>query len=207
MTPFWTNEPTILMRRDQLQIWPTNDMDANAKLNAITRLVVALTIAAFAVTFAFKFLAVGALTIVALAIYQSATKLPPHREAFTPQELKDHTAPTEKNPLMNVLLPEINGNPNRKPALKAYLPETNDLIKAKLKTSSKLDPRIFRGTNDELDLEHSMRNFYTMPSTTVPNKQDEFAEFCYSGMISAKEGTGQALHRNNPSTDSAPLLT
>ena len=70
MTPFWTSEPTILMRHDQLQIWPTSDMDANAKLNAITRLVVAMTIAAFAVTFAFKFLLVGALTIVALAIYQ-----------------------------------------------------------------------------------------------------------------------------------------
>ena len=109
---------------------------------------------------------------------------------------------------MNVLLPEINGNPNRKPALKAYLPETNDLIKAKLKTSSsKLDPRIFRGTNDELDLEHSMRNFYTMPSTTVPNKQDEFAEFCYGGMISAKDGDPQALFRNNPRADSVPLLT
>lgn len=174
-------------------------MDANAKLNAITRLVVVLTVAAFAMTFAIKFLAVGALTLAALAVYQAATKTLPHREAFTPQELKDHTAPTEKNPLMNVMLPEINSNPHRKPALKAYLPETDDLIKAKVKArvNKDVDPRVFRGTNDEMDLEHSMRNFYTMPSTTVPNKQEDFAQFCYGEMISAKDGNPQALERNN----------
>jgi hypothetical protein len=188
------------MRQDQLQIWPTNDMDSNAKLNAITRLVVLLSVAAFAMTMAIKFLAVGLLTVAALAVYQSMTKRPPNREAFTPQELKEHTTPTEKNPLMNVLLPELNGNPNRKPALKSYLPETNDLIKAKVKAaiSKDVDPRIFRGTNDELDLEYSMRNFYTMPNTTVPNNQAEFADFCYGDMISAKDGDPQALARNSP---------
>jgi len=198
MTPFWTQDPAILMRHDQLQVWPANDMNSNAKLNAITRLVVLLTIAAFAMTFKLKFLAVGALTIVGLVVYQSATKRPPLREAFTPQELKEHTVPTDKNPMMNVLLPEINADPHRKPALKAYLPETDDLIKAKVKAriSKEVDPRVFRGTNDELDLEYSMRNFYTMPNTTVPNKQEDFAEFCYGDMISAKEGNPQALERN-----------
>ena len=175
-------------------------MDSNAKLNAITRLVVLLSVAAFAMTMAIKFLAVGLLTVAALAVYQSMTKRPPNREAFTPQELKEHTTPTEKNPLMNVLLPELNGNPNRKPALKSYLPETNDLIKAKVKAaiSKDVDPRIFRGTTDELDLEYSMRNFYTMPNTTVPNNQAEFADFCYGDMISAKDGDPQALARNSP---------
>jgi len=200
MFPFWTKDPSILMRHDQLQIWPVQDMDSNAKLNAITRLVIVLTMVSFILTFAIKFLAVGGLTIAALAIYQSATKKPVHREAFTAQELKAHTTPTEKNPLMNVLLPEINGAPNRKPALKSYLPETSDLIKTKVKAviSKNVDPRLFRGTNDELDLEHSMRNFYTMPSSTVPNKQDEFADFCYGGMISAKEGNPVALAMNSP---------
>ena len=198
MIPFWTKDPAILMRHDQLQVWPTNDMDSSAKLNAITRLVVLLTVAAFSITFKIKFLVVGVLTLVGLVVYQSATQRPPLREAFTPQELKEHTAPTEKNPLMNVLLPEINANPNRKPALQSYLPETHDLINAKVKArvTKDVDPRIFRGTNDELDLEYSMRNFYTMPSTTVPNKQEDFAEFCYGDMISAKEGNAQALERN-----------
>ena len=56
------------MRHDQLQVWPTSDMDPNAKLNAITRLVVLLTVAAFSITFKIKFLAVGALTVLGLVV-------------------------------------------------------------------------------------------------------------------------------------------
>ena len=32
------------------------------------------------------------------------------------------------------------------------------------------------------------RNFHTMPSTTNPNDQRAFAEFCYGNMKSCKEG-------------------
>jgi len=200
MTQFWIQHPAVLMERDELSLWPNDQMDSNAKLNAITRFIVLLSVLAFSVTLKIKFLIVGALTVAALVVYQMTTKKPPNREAFTTEEIEHHTLPTEKNPLMNILLPEINANPNRKPALKAYLPETGDLIKAKVKAaiSKDVDPRIFRGTNDELDLEYSMRNFYTMPSTTVPNKQEEFADFCYGDMISAKEGNLQALERHNP---------
>ena len=43
-----------------------------------------------------------------------------------------------------------------------------------------------------------MRQFYTNPSTTVPNNQEEFATFCYGDMISAKEGNKMALARQSP---------
>jgi hypothetical protein len=115
-------------------------------------------------------------------------------EGFT-QKVTSCTVPTEKNPLMNVLLPEINGNSNRGKAL-AYTPKTEKKIMEKVKKG--LDPRIYRGTNNELDLEYSMRQFYTNPSTTVPNNQEEFATFCYGDMISSKEGNEIALGRQNP---------
>ena len=49
------------------------------------------------------------------------------KEAFTnPSTYKKHkkhfTNPTEENPVMNVLLPEIKYNPKRKPAAPAYNP-------------------------------------------------------------------------------------
>ena len=35
-TPFWSNEPTILFNKDDiLQLWPTENMSFEAKLNAI----------------------------------------------------------------------------------------------------------------------------------------------------------------------------
>jgi hypothetical protein len=46
--------------------------------------------------------------------------------------------------------------------------------------------------------DHSMRNFYTNPSTTIPNDQEGFANFCFGDMISAKEGNEFALGRNMP---------
>ena len=96
---------------------------------------------------------------------------------------------------MNILLPEINGNPNRGEAL-TYNESTERKIIHEVKKG--LDPRIYQGTNNEMDLEYSMRQFYTNPSTTVPNNQEEFSKFCYGDMISGKEGNEIALARRNP---------
>ena len=49
-----------------------------------------------------------------------------------------------------------------------------------------------------MDLEYSMRNFYTTASTTIPNDQEGFSKFLYGDMISAKEGNPSALARQNP---------
>ena len=50
-----------------------------------------------------------------------------------------------------------------------------------------LDERIFKDLGDNFVFNQSMRNFYTMPNTNVPNNQKEFAEFCYGNMPSCKE--------------------
>ena len=41
---------------------------------------------------------------------------------------------------------------------------------------------------DATNFENSMRNFYTMPSTTIPNNQKAFSEFCYGNMKSCRDG-------------------
>jgi hypothetical protein len=82
----------------------------------------------------------------------------------------------------------------------SYTRQTNDMITQKVKQqlSKDLDPRIFKGINNELELEYSMRNFYTTASTTIPNDQEGFGTFLYGGMRSAKEGDPIALLRDNP---------
>ena len=89
---------------------------------------------------------------------------------------------------MNVLLPEINGNPRRAPA-EPYNEETHEKIMDSVKEM--LDPRIYAGKNNEMELEYSMRNFYTTANTTVPNDQKGFSEFCYGNMTSKKDGTNK----------------
>jgi hypothetical protein len=166
----WIHDYTILFQKDKLQLWPTDDMTGDDKLNAISRFVILLSLLGFVLTQSVRFFWIGIVTLFIIVMYHNATFA--NTEAFT-QKVTSCTVPTEKNPLMNVLLPEINGNPNRGKAL-AYTPKTEKKIMEKVKKG--LDPRIYRGTNNELDLEYSMRQFYTNPSTTVPNNQEEFAK-------------------------------
>jgi len=184
---FWLNDYSILMKKE---IWPTNSMTYIEKLNAITRLVILLSLAGFALTQEMKYIWIGLFTIAIIIVYHKSIEEP---EAFTSKTYK--TVPTQQNPLMNVLLPEINENPTRGEAL-PYSDKTEKKITDQVKKG--LDPRIYQGTNNEMDLEYSMRQFYTNPSTTVPNNQEEFSKFCYGDMISAKEGNEIALIRQNP---------
>jgi hypothetical protein len=198
MTPFWINDITILMNKYQLIFWPTDEMTMNEKLNAITRLVILLCITGFIATQNMNFVWISGVTIVCIILYYKLNA--ETVESFEKQNFKQHTNPTDTNPLMNVLLPEINGNPKRKSALKSYTPETEKIINDKVKKqlSKHVDPRIFQGVNNELDLEYSMRNFYTTANTTIPNDQEGFSKFCYGDMISAKEGDLTALIKQNP---------
>lgn len=189
---FWIHDYTILFNKDQLYFWPKENMTPQDKLNAITRTICLLTILGVVVTHDLKFVWFGLITIGALILYERTVVIP---EPFVLKR-SNYTTPTKTNPLMNVLLPEINGNPNRKQALKSFTPSTEKEINDTVKQN--LDPRIYKGIRNEMDLEYSMRNFYTTASTTIPNDQEGFSKFLYGDMISAKEGNPSALARQNP---------
>ena len=61
---FWTNEPTILFNKEYMfELWPTSDMCYEQKLNAITRLVILITILGYVSTTSTRILVVGTLTL------------------------------------------------------------------------------------------------------------------------------------------------
>ena len=50
-TPFWFNDPTILFNKENiLQVWPTQQMTFEAKLNAISRIVIVMSLLGFIFT-------------------------------------------------------------------------------------------------------------------------------------------------------------
>ena len=57
--------------------------------------------------------------------------------------------------------------------------------------------RLFQDLGDNFVFNQSMRNFYSTPSTTIPNDQKGFAEFCYGNMSSCKEGDTIQCSKNN----------
>ena len=71
MSLFWINDPTILLNKYNLVFWPEDSMSMNDKLNAITRLVIALTVAGFLFTQNINFVWIGILTLGCIIVYHN----------------------------------------------------------------------------------------------------------------------------------------
>lgn len=113
-------------------------------------------------------------------------------------------APSSGNPFSNVLMTDYDYNPNKKPAAPSYNNKVNNDILGQAKQlvqnanpdQPDIADKLFNSLGDQLFFEQSLRQFNSNPSTTIPNDQGAFADFCYSGMVSAKEGNMFALARN-----------
>ena len=197
---FWLNNPEILFNRKHItEVWPTEHLDYASKLNAVSRLVVILTVLGYLFTRAVNILISSAITLVIIVIIYKTQR---HnvakkklnnkiaREGFANPVLyemtkKSFTNPTKKNPLMNVLLPEIKYNPTRKPAAAAFNPAVEEMVNESAGNVGP-DPRLFLDLGDNISFEQSMRNFYATANTRIPNDQTAFAKYCYGNMPSCK---------------------
>ena len=218
----------LLDRDDITDLWPMPLMSVEQKLNAITRLVFLLTVLGFLVTNNINIIFTGLITLAIFVIlYKTQYNLnsvsssgadanPSKKEGFVNSQmynmLKPHlTTPTIQNPMMNVLLPEISYNPTRDEAAPAYNPEVEkdinhstegyvvlDFEPRNMTEAEKLRKKLFADLGDKYEFDDSMRMFYTNPSTTIPNDQKGFAEFCFGDMISCKQGNEMACQRFNP---------
>lgn len=243
-TPFWINDPMVLFKREEIMdIWPAPLMSIEQKMNAISRIVILLSILGFLITKNVNILLTGAIT---LAVFVMMYKLQ-HQEEYDAKNggngnngknanntnndanndngrkegfvnskmynvLKPNlTTPTVTNPMMNVLLPEIAYDPERNQAAPVYDPKVEkeinhttevatvlDFEPRTMTEAEKLRKKLFADLGDKYEFDDSMRSFYTNPSTTIPNDQKAFAEFCYGSMISCKEGNEFACQRFNP---------
>ena len=63
-TPFWSNDLTVLLNKDYIfQVWPQQQMTFESKLNAITRLVILLSVIGYLITQKTNFLLMGLATL------------------------------------------------------------------------------------------------------------------------------------------------
>ena len=66
-TPFWTNDPSVLFNKDSItQLWPNQKMTNEAKMNAVSRLVILMTILGFILTRNIKIIFIGSITLAIL---------------------------------------------------------------------------------------------------------------------------------------------
>jgi hypothetical protein len=157
--PFWSNDPTILFNKNYIfELWPTNEMCYNQKLNSISRLIILITILGYISTMSLRVLVVGFATLVVIFILHTMRKQkitkeminegfevdgnkviglsdeskqivnPVTLESILKTEFKEGN---KKNPFSNVLLPQINDDPNRKAAPPSFNPECDEDITLK----------------------------------------------------------------------------
>jgi len=216
---FWTNDPAILINRDSLlELWPTSNMSLNEKLNAISRLIILLTVVGFCITQSLRIVVTGVVTL-GVIIFLHYTKHQNSKdnikniikEGFTnPSAYKmlkqNFKSSSPSNPLGNVALPEIQFDPKRKSAAPAFNPEVEAQINKNTKemvqkVSFPDDPtiadKLFKDLGDDFVFDRSMRNFYSTANTkVVPGDQKAFAEFLYGDMTSCKDGDALTCERN-----------
>jgi len=177
-TQFWTNEPTILFNKEyMLDLWPNSNMNYEQKLNAITRLIILVSILGYILTMSTRIIFVGIITLVIIFVLfkmkkQKLTK-EMLNEGFTVQgnevtglfdknltttnpitlesvlktEFKEGT---KRNPFSNVLLTEIMDEPDRKSAPPSFNPDVDVQITKDIKRSVQfMNPEI-KNTSKQL---------------------------------------------------------
>lgn len=97
--------------------------------------------------------------------------------------------PTDHNPFMNVLMSDYAENPKR-PSACTLSGSTKQEIK------KKFDRSLYRDVDDVFHKKASDRQFYTMPSTTIPNDSMSYARWLYQTHPTCKEGNGAQCHAN-----------
>lgn len=197
----WYNDPNILLK-NMNELFPLSHMSFNQKINSLTRVIILLTFLAYIFGKSMKYIISGILSLVFVyfySLYCNKENFELYKDYIAENDLETPNVfqpPTSSNPFSNVLISDIKYNSDKKSALPAY----DQLIEADINNNVKdsiqamnpdfpnINDKLFRDLGEEMEFEQSMRQFYSNPSTTIPNDQTGFAQFCYGNMISCKEG-------------------
>lgn len=216
---FWFNDPLVLLNKHKIfDIWPSSSQDLDDKLNSVTRLIIILTLIGTIITRNLKIVITSIITLIVLVMVYKSKKISTIKKSLNNKENFTNnittntnnnnnndiklTKPTIKNPMMNVLLPEIKYNAERPPAQPSFKPSVEKDITNKAGDIG-IDPKLFLDLGDninferEFSLDQSMQRFYTTANTKVGNDQSAFANFCYGKMPSCKEGDAIQCEKKN----------
>ena len=209
--PFFFPQFWVLFQSPSLI--PTKDMTDEEKMNTITRLILIVSLIIFVYSGDPSILFGTLLSLFLVVViynmnksrskekFENSKKKFQHLEQIEKDVKNSGTKQaTAKNPLSNVLLPEISFNPRRKPAQQAddetIDQETKKMIQ-KLNPDIHVNTELFGDAAEKFQFDQSQRQFYSTANTRVANDQGAFAKWLYGNMPSAKEGDPVALLQDN----------
>jgi hypothetical protein len=216
---FWSENPNVLLDPRYLtELFPTESMCYSQKLNAVSRLVIVLTVIGFLFTRSIRSLIISLITLMSIYFLHHTymQDLEQSYEGFEnpaidllmqnniPVSSDSFMEPSSDNPFSNVLLNDYDYNPEKKPAPPVGKPNVNTKILEEAKqlvqnmnpSQPDIANKLFKDLGNQYVFEQSLMPFYSNPSTTIPNDQTAFADFCYGSMVSCKEGNPFACAKN-----------
>ena len=179
--PVWLDDLSILYKTDRLtEVFPMKEMSKSERINALSRLIIYVAGSLFMYNPHPMFLYAGILILMVLG---SIIKISGRKEKF---EEEHCIRPSRYNPFMNVLMSDYTDNPNRDPACKLST-EINKEIE------EHFNYNLYKNTDDLFNKNNSQRQFYTNPSTTIPNDQDSFSKWLYKSQETCKQDTTNCI--------------
>jgi hypothetical protein len=185
---FWFYDLKILLNKERLtEFFPNFEMTLNEKLNAISRLSIYLGILLTFISNNYNYMYITVIvllfTIIIFKLQSDSIEL--YFNSYgnnMKNEIKECTMPTQHNPFMNhnILVDE----PTKVGACNSF---NNKKVREKIE--KKFNLNLYRDVSDLYQRNNSQRQYYTMPSTTIPNDQTKFAKWCYNTGKTCKEET------------------
>ena len=172
----WYEDPNHLFTKSSwTQFVPLPTMTTTEALNAVVRFATYFTVLLFVTTQNTRYIlllpVVLFLTYVLHVLFPNGKKL----ESYINSE--KYTMPTPDNPFMNVLLTDIQDNPNRGDAA----PLSSKEVRLKVAKAFQHTNDLYMDTTDMFDQSQAMRTFHTLQSAKVPNDQDGFLAWLAKG--------------------------
>ena len=193
---FWLNDYKILFYQDNLtKFFPNINMTLIEKLNAIFRMSIYLSILLYLLTnnylYLYIMIVVGVFTC--YIYYNQKDNIELYFNSINNSDNNviterisnnnnNNIEPTTENPFMNINL--ITDNKEKPSAPSSWNNE-----KMQKKIEDKFGYNLYRDVGDLYGKSNSQRQYYTVPSTTIPNNQTSFAKWCYGVGPTCKESS------------------
>ena len=196
----WINNYQVLYDTDKLtNFFPIKDKSNEERLNCIVRLSFYISVVLSIYHSNFKYIYIFLLGLFITWIIYSKNSLD---TTDTIEKLENNTPnikstqcvkPTLDNPFMNATMKDyMNFDKNGDTIDRPEACDPNDPV-IKKDIDSKFNNNLYKDVSDVFGKMNSQRQFYTTPSTTIPNDRESFAKWLYDSPQTCKENQDRCL--------------
>lgn len=171
----WFDNPAELFRSDKiLSFWPNSKQTADERINASTRFILYLSCVLYLIKRDARIMVLALMIIGILYVFHKSGVV---KEGVTVGGSLGCQAPTEENPMANVMMNDYADDPDRPEA--CWYPSVEDGVKKWMDKTFQFDSGRSRSPWPVNQRNAAARQFISAPVTSIPGDQTAFAEWCY----------------------------